>query len=210
MCRHFSACRQAEKLIAMLIAGVDEVGRGPLAGPVVTAAVILPESYDLPGLDDSKKLTAKRRSVLADAIKEQALAWALAQASVAEIDQLNILGGTMLAMQRAVESLAVMPDKVLVDGNRSPGFSMPSEAIIKGDGLVACISAASIIAKQSRDQLMQEMHALYPQYHFASNVGYPTKQHRDALKQYGPTPIHRRSFAPVQASLEFHQTDKSS
>ena len=190
----------------MLIAGVDEVGRGPLAGPVVTAAVILPAEYDLPYLDDSKKLTAKRRESLAVLIKQQALAWALAEASVAEIDQLNILGATMLAMQRAVKALEIEPDKVLVDGNRSPGFSMPSEAIIKGDELVSCISAASVIAKQSRDKLMQDMHELYPQYHFSSNVGYPTKAHREALKQYGPTPIHRRSFAPVQASLDFTQS----
>lgn len=189
----------------MLIAGVDEVGRGPLAGPVVTAAVILPEKFNLLGLDDSKKLSAKRRASLSKAIKEQAIAWALAEASVAEIDQLNILGATMLAMTRAVEALAIQPAKVLVDGNRSPGFSMPSEAIVKGDGLIDCISAASIIAKESRDELMQSMHQLYPEYHFSTNVGYPTKQHRDALKRYGPTPIHRRSFAPVQACLEFGQ-----
>ena len=189
----------------MLIAGVDEVGRGPLAGPVVTAAVILPEDYELPGLTDSKKLNSKRRATLDDAIRKQAISWALAQATVEEIDQLNILGATMLAMQRAVDSLAVKPDKVLVDGNRTPGFDVPSEAIIKGDGSIACISAASIIAKQSRDHLMQEMHLRYPQYGFDTNVGYPTKKHRNALMQFGPTPIHRRSYAPVQASLNFDQ-----
>lgn len=187
----------------MLVAGVDEVGRGPLAGPVVTAAVILPKDFDLPGLTDSKKLSAKRRQVLADLIRQQATAWALAQASVEEIDELNILAATMLAMQRAVDSLSLRPDRVLVDGNRSPAFDMPSEAIVKGDGLIDCISAASIIAKQSRDKLMREMHQHYPEYGFDSNVGYPTKKHREALKKYGPTPIHRRSFAPVQASLCF-------
>jgi len=175
----------------MLIAGVDEVGRGPLAGPVVTAAVILPNSYTLPGLTDSKKLTAKRRQALNDLIKDQAIAWSIAQADVSEIDQLNILGATMLAMQRAVLALDVTPDKVLVDGNRSPGFDMPSEAII------------GVIAKQARDAYMLTLHEQFPEYGFVSNKGYPTKQHREALIEHGPTKVHRRSFAPVQASLKF-------
>jgi len=187
----------------MLIAGVDEVGRGPLAGPVVTAAVILPNSYTLPGLTDSKKLTAKRRQALNDLIKDQAIAWSIAQADVSEIDQLNILGATMLAMQRAVLALEVTPDKVLVDGNRSPGFDMPSEAIIGGDGIEPSISAASIIAKQARDAYMLTLHEQFPEYGFVSNKGYPTKQHREALIEHGPTKVHRRSFAPVQASLKF-------
>ena len=148
----------------MKIAGVDEVGRGPLAGPVTTAAVILPEQYDLPGLNDSKKLTAKRREILAVAIKEQALCWALGEASIEEIDQLNILHATMLAMQRSVVALDITPDRVLVDGNRSPDFGIPAQAIVGGDGIEPCISAASIIAKVTRDQLMQDFAVEYPHY----------------------------------------------
>lgn len=185
----------------MNVAGVDEVGRGPLAGPVTTAAVILPKQYDLPGLTDSKKLTAKRREVLAVLIKEQAVCWAMGEASIQEIDQLNILHATMLAMQRAVAALAISPQQVLVDGNRSPDFGIPAQAIIGGDGLEPCISAASIIAKVSRDKLMQDFALQYPQYGFERNSGYPTKQHRDALLEYGITPIHRRSFGPVKALL---------
>ena len=185
----------------MKIAGVDEVGRGPLAGPVTTAAVILPEQYDLPGLNDSKKLTAKRREILAVAIKEQALCWALGEASIEEIDQLNILHATMLAMQRSVVALDITPDRVLVDGNRSPDFGIPAQAIVGGDGIEPCISAASIIAKVTRDQLMQDFAVEYPHYGFEKNSGYPTKQHREALLEFGITPIHRRSFAPVKALL---------
>ena len=185
----------------MKIAGVDEVGRGPLAGPVVTAAVILPEHFDLPGLSDSKKISAKRRENLAPAIKEQAICWALGEASIQEIDQMNILHATMLAMQRAVAALTISPDRVLVDGNRSPDFGIPSRAIVGGDGLEACISAASIIAKVARDHLMQDLAAQYPQYGFERNSGYPTQQHRDALREFGVTPVHRRSFAPVKALL---------
>jgi len=185
----------------MLIAGVDEVGRGPLAGPVVTAAVILPEHFDLPGLTDSKKLSLKKRQVLSVAIKEQALAWSLAEASIEEIDQLNILHATMLAMQRAVASLPVVPDKVLVDGNRAPEFGMPAQAIVGGDGIEASISAASIIAKVARDELMAGYAKIYPHYGFERNSGYPTKQHREALIEQGVTPIHRRSFAPVKKLL---------
>ena len=183
-----------------LIAGVDEVGRGPLAGPVVTCAVILPEKFTLPRLTDSKKLTAKRREVLAQAIKEQALAWALGEASVAEIDQLNILHATMLAMQRAVAALAIVPEHILVDGNRTPDFSIPATAVVGGDGLEPAISAASIVAKVSRDQLMAGYAQQYPNYGFERNQGYPTAQHRGALIEYGITPIHRRSFAPVRAA----------
>ncbi len=188
-----------------MIAGVDEVGRGPLAGPVVTAAVILPEAYALEGLTDSKKVSASKRESLAIAIKEQSIAWCIAQASVEEIDKFNILGATMLAMQRAVAGLKLTPEFVLVDGNRSPGFDMPSKAIVGGDGLESAISAASIIAKQFRDAMMIELDAQFPGYGFASNKGYPTKQHREALKKYGATPWHRRSFAPVQASLDFKE-----
>lgn len=185
-----------------LIAGVDEVGRGPLAGPVVTAAVILPANFDLPGLNDSKKLTAMRRQVLSEAIKEQALAWAFGEANLVEIDELNILHATMLAMQRAVAGLSLRPDKVLVDGNRCPEFGIPAEAIVGGDGLHSAISAASIIAKVERDALMNGYAKQYPEYGFERNSGYPTKQHRDALIEFGVTPIHRKSFAPVRALLQ--------
>ncbi len=185
----------------MIIAGVDEVGRGPLAGPVVTAAVVLPAKFDLPGLTDSKKLTHKKRESLSIAIKEQALAWSLGDASVAEIDELNILQATMLAMQRAVAGLAIDVDKVLVDGNRAPDFGIPAQAIIGGDGIEPSISAASIIAKVARDQLMTAYAESFPNYGFERNSGYPTKQHREALLTFGITPIHRRSFAPVKNLL---------
>ena len=184
-----------------LVAGVDEVGRGPLAGPVVTAAVILPAHYDLPGLTDSKKLTAKRREVLSKAIKQQALCFAFGQASLAEIDELNILHATMLAMQRAVAGLSIKPTRVLVDGNRSPDFGIVAEAIVGGDGLEPCISAASIIAKVARDQLMSEYALQYPQYGWQNNSGYGTKQHLEALLNFGVSPHHRRSFAPVARLL---------
>lgn len=185
----------------MLIAGVDEVGRGPLAGPVVTAAVILPENYDLPGLTDSKKLTAKRRQVLDVEIRRQAVCWAYGEASIKEIDKINILQASLLAMQRAVSKLTIKPEKVLVDGNRSPDFGIPSIAIIGGDGIEDCISAASIIAKVSRDKLMRDFSLDYPEYGWQNNSGYPTKQHLDALIKYGITPHHRRSFAPVAKLL---------
>ncbi len=187
----------------MIIAGVDEVGRGPLAGPVVTAAVILPANYELPGLNDSKKLTKKKRETLAASIKEQALAWAFGEANIQEIDQLNILHATMLAMQRAVVALETKPELVLVDGNRTPDFGIEARAVVGGDGLEPVISAASIIAKVARDKLMAEYAEQYPHYGFERNSGYPTKQHREALQAYGPTPIHRRSFGPVQAVLDF-------
>lgn len=186
----------------VLIAGVDEVGRGPLAGPVVTAAVILPNEFDLPFLTDSKKLTEKKRLILDKAIKEQAVAWSLAQASIEEIDELNILHATMLAMQRAVAALKIQPELVLVDGNRAPDFGIQAKAIIGGDGIEPSISAASIIAKVSRDNLMKGFAMQYPGYGFERNSGYPTKQHREALIDLGVTSIHRRSFAPVKKILE--------
>jgi ribonuclease HII len=186
----------------MIVAGVDEVGRGPLAGPVITAAVVLPENFNLPGLTDSKKLTAIKREVLSIAIKEQALSWSMGEASVAEIDHLNILQATMLAMQRAVAGLSIEVDKVLVDGNRAPNFGIPAEPIIGGDGIEPSISAASIIAKVARDNLMATYALSFPNYGFERNSGYPTKQHRQALQDFGVTPIHRRSFAPVKKILE--------
>lgn len=186
----------------MNVAGVDEVGRGPLAGPVVTAAVILPPDYQLPGLNDSKKLSARQREQLSLVIKQQAVCWALGSSTVAEIDQLNILQATMLAMQRAVAALPTAPGHVLVDGNRTPDFGIPATAVVGGDGLEPCISAASIIAKVSRDRLMCEFGEKYPGYGFERNSGYPTAQHRAALQELGVTPIHRRSFAPVRKLIE--------
>lgn len=189
-----------------MIAGVDEVGRGPLAGPVVTAAVILPREYDLPGLTDSKKLSAKKREILYYAIKTQAIAWSLGQASIEEIDDINILHATMLAMQRAVSALKIKPSEVLVDGNRTPDFGVPARAIIGGDGKEACISAASIVAKVTRDRIMAEYHEEFPYYGWKNNSGYPTKQHIQALSEYGVTQYHRRSFAPVAKQIIHSQT----
>ena len=186
----------------VLVAGVDEAGRGPLAGPVVAAAVVLDPARPITGLADSKKLGAARREYLADAIRAEALAWALGRADVAEIDRLNILQATLLAMQRAVAALPVVPLKVLVDGNRCPPLSCPCEAIVKGDATVPAISAASILAKVARDAELRELHDRYPQYHFARHKGYPTAEHLDALRRHGPCPAHRRSFAPVAALLQ--------
>lgn len=181
-----------------LICGVDEAGRGPLAGAVYAAAVILPENYDLPGLNDSKKLSAKRRDVLFDAIKSCAIAWSVAQASIEEIDELNILHASMLAMQRAVAGLSVVPTEALIDGNRVPkGLTVAGRAIVGGDALEACISAASILAKVSRDHDIETLEVLYPGYGFAQHKGYPTAQHLEALKRLGPCPVHRKSFGPV-------------
>ena len=184
-----------------VIAGVDEVGRGPLAGAVVAAAVILDPNNPIEGLADSKKLTAKRRETLFPLIQQRALAWCIARASEAEIDELNILQASLLAMRRAVLGLQLAPEKVLVDGNRCPELPYPSEAIIKGDSLVPAISAASILAKVVRDREMVGFEKIYPGYGFASHKGYPTAQHMQALKTLGATPIHRRSFAPVKAVL---------
>lgn len=186
---------------ARLIAGVDEVGRGPLVGAVVTAAVILDPARPIAGLADSKKLSEKRRLALYDEIRAHALAWSLGRAEPEEIDQLNILHATMLAMQRAVAGLAVTPDYVLIDGNRCPALPMPSTAVVKGDSLVAEISAASIIAKVTRDREMAELDAIFPQYGFAQHKGYPTAQHLAMLTEHGATPHHRRSFAPVRNAL---------
>ncbi|AFU19434.1 MULTISPECIES: ribonuclease HII [Actinobacillus] len=186
---------------AHLIAGVDEVGRGPLVGAVVTAAVILDPNNPIEGLADSKKLSEKKRLLLAEEIKAKALCWSLGRAEPEEIDQLNILHATMLAMQRAVAGLNIQPDFVLVDGNRIPTLPMPAQAVIKGDSLVAEISAASILAKVARDQEMDELDKQYPEYGFAKHKGYPTKLHFEKLEQFGATPFHRKSFAPVKKIL---------
>ncbi len=184
-----------------LIAGVDEVGRGPLIGDVVTAAVILDPANPIEGLNDSKKLSEKKRTALAEEIKQKALSWAIGRATPQEIDHLNILHATMLAMKRAVEGLAIQPEFVRVDGNRLPDWSYAAEAIVKGDGLHEEISAASILAKVERDNDMIELHAQYPQYNFAGHKGYPTKAHFEALEAYGVLPCYRMSFKPVQARL---------
>ncbi len=185
----------------MYIAGVDEVGRGPLVGNVVTAAVILDPNRPIDGLTDSKKLSEKKRDALFLTIKEHALAYAIGRASPAEIDTLNILHATMLAMTRAVEALHIQPDFVRVDGNRSPKWNYSSEAIVKGDLLHSEISAASILAKVTRDAEMKALDKLHPEYGFAGHKGYPTKQHLQALMQYGALEQHRNSFKPVQLVL---------
>ncbi|WP_034949598.1 ribonuclease HII [Erwinia oleae] len=187
--------------VATCIAGVDEVGRGPLVGAVVTAAVILDPSRPIAGLADSKKLSEKRRLALYDEIQEKALSWSLGRAEPEEIDSLNILYATMLAMQRAVAGLAITPDFVLIDGNRCPALPMPSQAVVKGDSLVAEISAASIMAKVTRDREMAELDLLFPEYGFAQHKGYPTALHLEKLIHHGATPHHRRSFAPVRNVL---------
>ena len=185
-----------------LVCGVDEAGRGPLAGPVVAAAVILDPLRPIDGLNDSKKLSSKRREVLAIAIRERALAWAVAEASVEEIDRINILQASFLAMRRAVEGLTLRPEKALIDGNRCPALDCPTEAIVGGDGKVASIAAASILAKTVRDAGMLVLHADYPMYGFDRHMGYPTAFHLQALREHGPSPVHRRSYAPVaQLSL---------
>ncbi|MBI3771198.1 MAG: ribonuclease HII [Gammaproteobacteria bacterium] len=191
----------ASGLEAMLVAGVDEVGRGPLAGPVVTAAVILDPANPIEGLRDSKALSEAQRERLAIEIRAKALAWSLGRAEVEEIDQLNILHATMLAMQRAVAGLTVAPSKVLIDGNRCPILSYPAQAIVKGDQSVPAICAASIIAKVARDQEMVAFDQTYPGYGFAKHKGYPAPVHLKALQQLGVTPIHRRSYAPVQRAM---------
>ena len=184
-----------------LVAGVDEAGRGPLAGPVVAAAVILDDHKPIRGLADSKKLTALRREKLFDEIRAKALCCSVAQASVEEIDKLNILQATMLAMQRAVKGLRLKPAKVLVDGNRLPVLDVVAEAIVSGDALVPSISAASILAKVTRDRMLEELHAKHPGYGFDRHKGYGTAQHLAALRELGPLPVHRRSFAPVAQLL---------
>jgi len=184
-----------------LLAGVDEAGRGPLAGPVVAAAVILDEARPIAGLADSKVLTARARQRLHDEICAKALCVEVARATEQEIDELNILQATLLAMRRAVQTLRLTPARVLVDGNRLPTLPMPAQAIVKGDALVPAISAASIVAKVRRDAWCLEVHEQFPQYGFATHKGYPTVEHLEALRRHGPSPVHRRSFAPVRDAV---------
>ena len=176
------------------ICGIDEAGRGPLAGPVFAAAVILPQGLMIDGLNDSKKMTEKKREELFEVIQKEAIGYSIAFATEQEIDEINILQATFLAMRRACEGLSVRPDYALIDGNRMPPLDIPGETIVKGDACSANIAAASILAKVSRDRLMLELDKLYPEYQFAKHKGYGTKLHRELLQQYGPCPIHRRSF----------------
>lgn len=186
----------------ILLAGCDEVGRGPLAGDVVAAAVILDPDNPIVGLADSKKLTEKKRDLLFDEIKLKAKSWCIARASVAEIDSINILQASLLAMSRAVQGLHIQPEHVLVDGNKLPKWRYAAEAVVKGDSRVAAISAASILAKVLRDREMVELDKQYPGYGLADHKGYPTKVHMEALDRLGITPIHRTSYAPVRAKIE--------
>jgi len=186
----------------VLGAGCDEVGRGPLAGDVVAAAVILDPENPIAGLDDSKKLTEKKREQLFIEIQQKAKSWCIARASVAEIDKINILQASLLAMTRAVQGLHIQPEHVLVDGNKLPKWGYPAEAVVKGDSRVAAISAASILAKVTRDREMVALDKTYPGYGFADHKGYPTKVHMDALDKLGVTSIHRTSYAPVRAKIE--------
>lgn len=176
------------------LCGVDEAGRGPLAGPVCAAAVILPRGLEIAGLNDSKKLTEKKREALYDVICERAIAYGIAFAEVEEIEKLNILQATFLAMNRAIEKLSVTPELALIDGNRNTGISMPSRCVVKGDSLCADIAAASILAKVTRDRYMMQLHEQYPQYHFDRHKGYGTKLHYDAIREHGASPVHRMSF----------------
>lgn len=187
---------------ASVICGCDEAGRGPLAGPVVAAACILPEGYIPEGLDDSKKLTEKKREKLYAEITEKAVAWCVSAASPEEIDEINILEASLLAMRRAIEGLCITPDYLLIDGNVYRGFALPGEAVVGGDGISPSIAAASVIAKVTRDRMCVEMHEAYPEYGFARHKGYPTKEHKLAVYEYGPCPIHRKSF------LSFLERDK--
>lgn len=193
---------QTRNTFPLHTAGVDEAGRGPLAGPVVAAAVILDPENPIQGLDDSKKLSEKRREKLEQEIMQKALAWALGRAEASEIDRINILQASLLAMQRAVEALAISPVHALVDGNRSPQLTCTVDAIVKGDSLHACISAASILAKQSRDREMKELDQKYPEYGFAIHKGYPTRAHIESLERHGVCAIHRLTFAPVRKILQ--------
>ena len=185
-----------------LVCGIDEVGRGPLAGPVVAAAVILDPKIPIAGLADSKRLSEKRREALAGEIRVSALAWSLGRAEPSEIDDLNILQATLVAMTRAVTLLHIRPQRVLVDGNVLPRLAVPAEAIVGGDNKVPAISAASILAKVARDAEMRRMEARYPGYGFESHKGYPTRKHLEAIARLGVSPIHRRSFSPVRIMLE--------
>lgn len=188
-----------------LVAGVDEAGRGPLAGPVVAAAVILDDAAPIEGLADSKVLSERRREVLFDEIRAKALCLCIAQASVEEIDCLNILQATLLAMKRAVEGLRLVPALVLVDGNRLPTLKVAAEAVVGGDARVPEISAASILAKVTRDRVCAQMHEAHPEYGFQAHKGYPTPEHLQALFQHGPSPLHRRSYAPVQRAAALRE-----
>lgn len=189
--------------IVEIICGADEAGRGPIAGPVYAAAVILDPNNPIEGLKDSKKLSEKQRDALAPEIKAKAKAWAIASCTIEEIDQLNILWASMLAMKRAIESLKVKPTIALIDGNRTPkGLTIPSKAIVKGDAKVPEISAASILAKTARDAMMMELHTQYPEYGFDRHKGYPTAYHLQQLKRHGVSSVHRRSYAPVRQLLE--------
>jgi len=210
--RRFQTVRQGDFDLTQFpacLAGVDEVGRGPLAGPVVAAAVILDPEHPIEGLADSKKLSEKRRESLAAEIRTHALAWSLGRAEVEEIDAINILQASLLAMQRAVAGLTHLPEIVLVDGNRCPQLTLPVRAIVKGDALVPAISAASIIAKVSRDREMVALDAEYPGYGLARHKGYPSRLHVNALQTLGVTPIHRRSYAPVRRVIENQRSDVS-
>jgi len=184
-----------------LVCGVDEAGRGPLAGPVYAAAVILDPANPIAGLRDSKKLTEARRDILAEQIKTHALAWSIAYCTEAEIDEINILQASMLAMRRAVEALSITPTLALIDGNRCPQMLVRSEAIVKGDSKVAAISAASILAKTARDAVCLELHQQYPQYAFNQHKGYPTALHLERLREHGVSPVHRKSYGPVRVLL---------
>lgn len=177
-----------------LLCGVDEAGRGPLAGPVCAAAVILPRDIDIPGLNDSKKLSEKQRESLYDIIIRESLSYGIAFSTVEEIEQLNILQATFLAMNRAISQLSLKPELALIDGNRSTGIDMPSQCVVKGDSRCADIAAASILAKVTRDRYMYELAQEYPQYHFEKHKGYGTKLHYEAIREYGPSPVHRMSF----------------
>lgn len=186
----------------LLIAGVDEAGRGPLAGAVFAAAVILNPNQAITGLADSKTISEKKRIALFSQIQQSALAWSIASAYAEEIDQINILQASLLAMKRAVEKLTITPDKILVDGLYLPKVSIQGEAVVKGDSLHACISAASILAKVARDEELYQLDKLYPQYGFAAHKGYPTKLHLEKIQQYGVLPIHRKTFAPIKQMLQ--------
>ena len=203
----FTASPARIEVVQARVAGVDEAGRGPLAGDVYAAAVILDDNKPIDGLTDSKKLSARQRDALALQIREHAIAWSVARADVSEIDRLNILQATMLAMQRAVAGLSVTPTEVLIDGNRVPVLSIPARAIIKGDLTEASISAASILAKTARDASLEALHAQYPDYAFDQHKGYGTALHLSRLQAHGPCPAHRRSFAPVRRCLTEIQTD---
>lgn len=192
--------------VGEIVCGVDEAGRGPLAGPVFAAAVILDPQRPIPGLRDSKKLSEAQRDALAVQIKENALAWAIAQCSEQEIDALNILQASLLAMRRAVEGLQVKPTLALIDGNRCPVMPLRSEAVVKGDDRVPAISAASILAKTARDAALMRLHEQYPDYAFDRHKGYPTSLHLERLRRHGVSPVHRRSYAPVRALLAAQDT----